>query len=97
MTLCEFVDEIWTRKSVPILLCPASAYDDMFDKVDDINDGKADIECVSEYTIGAFLPHLTQYTLRFMIADKWADAKVTNFYVGKGISIVWIMKGGDEK
>lgn len=97
MTLCEFVDEIWTRKNVPILLCPASAYDDMFDKVDDINDGKADAEHISEYTLGAFLPHLTQYMLRFMIADKFADADVTHFYIGKGIAIVWIEEEGEKK
>lgn len=99
MTVKEFCDEIWTRKNVPILICPERAYEDMFDLVDDINDGKTKIEDINnnEYVMGAYLPYFTQYTLEYMCAERFAQAELTHFYVGQGISIIWIKMGGDEE
>lgn len=94
MTFQEFSD-MWTRKNLPIVLCPSEYYDDMFDKVDEINECKASVEDIIEYTIGAIIPYYSQYKESYLISKEWAEAEVTNFFVGSAISIVW-MKGGRE-
>lgn len=94
MTFQEFSD-MWTRKNLPIVLVPSECYDDMFDKVDEINEGKASVEDIIEYTIGAIIPYYSQYKESYLISKEWAEAEVTNFFVGSAISIVWV-KGGRE-
>lgn len=95
MSFQEFCD-MWTRKNLPIVICPSRWFEDMFDKVDEINEGKANAEDIQEYVIGAIIPYYTQYRECMYIRNKWVNAKVTHFYVGTAFSIVWIEEGDGE-
>ena len=100
MTLNDFID-IWTRKKHIVYLCPDRFYDDMFDLIDEINDGEKEIKEIFDFTICAFIPTSFDFIVKYYIKDKFADAEVVYFYVGDGYMIVWIsvsedMKGGDN-
>lgn len=89
MTLSEFTD-IWTRKKHIVYLCSDKDYDDMFNLIDEINEGKKKIEEIDEYLICTFIPGSSQFVAAWYLKDKLADAGVEHFYIGDGYMIVWI-------
>ena len=89
MKLKEFLD-MWTRKNLTIMLCHADSFDEMFDLVDDINDGKTKISDIQEHVICAFIPHYCQYTERYYIRECWMNAEVEEFYVGTNAMLIWV-------
>lgn len=89
MRLSEFLDT-WTRKNRTIVLTKASYYDDMYDVVDEINEGKAGIEDIVEYVIGAFIPQWSQYREGYLLAQKWLNADVEYFFIHDKFVIIWI-------
>lgn len=89
MTLNEFLD-IWTRNKHIVHLCPDKYYDDMFDLIDEINDGEKKIEEIREYLICTFIPGCSQFVTAYYLKDRLADAEVEHFYIGDGYMIVWI-------
>lgn len=89
MTLNEFMD-IWTRKKHIVYLCPDKYYNDMFDLIDEINEGKKKIEEIEEYTICAFIPSGCDFIVKYYLKDGLANATVENFYIGDGYMVVWI-------
>jgi hypothetical protein len=72
------------------MLCHADSFDEMFDLVDDINDGKTKISDIQEYVICAFIPHYCQYTERYYIRECWMTAEVEEFYVGTTAMLIWV-------
>lgn len=95
MTLNEFM-EIWTRKKNTVYLCQEECYDDMFDLIDEINDGEKKIDEIFEYTICAFIPNSCDFIVAYYLKDRLADAKVEHFYIGDGYMIVWIEESRDN-
>ena len=89
MKLKDFLD-MWTRKNLTVMLCDADDYDEMFDLVDDINDGKTKVSDIQQYLICAFLPHYCQFTEKYYISMRWMNAEVENFYVGTTAMLIWI-------
>lgn len=89
MKLREFLDS-WTRKNLTVILCDADDSDEMFDLVDDINDGKAKISDIREYVICAFVPHYSQYAERYYIRERWMNAEVEEFYIGTNAMLIWV-------
>lgn len=89
MTLNEFMD-IWTRKKHTVYLCPEGYYDDMFELIDEINDGEKKVDEIRECTICAFIPNSCDFIVEYYLKDRLADAKVEHFYIGDGYMIVWI-------
>ena len=91
----DFLD-MWTRKNRIVILCRERSYDDMFDVVDDINEGKATIRDIPEYVIGAIVPDLSQYKVSYLLSDRWNKAEVTDFFIGETAAIIWIKDGEEE-
>ena len=89
MTLSIFLD-ICTSKKHIVYLCSDKYYDDMFNLIDDINEGKKKIEEIDEYLICAFIPGSSQFVTAYYLKGKFADAEVEHFYIGDGYMIVWI-------
>ena len=95
MTLKQFLD-MWTRKNLTIILSKSQWYDEMFDLVDDINEGKKKISEIQEHIICGIVPYYSQYIEEYYIKDCWMDARVTNFYIGTTTIIIWIEEGETE-
>lgn len=95
MTLNEFIN-IWTRNKHIVYLCPDEYYDDMFNLIDEINDGEKKIEEIREYFICTFIPSGSQFVIAWYLKDKFADAEVEHFYIGDGYMIVWIEESEDN-
>lgn len=91
----DFLD-MWTRKNRIVILCKERSYDDMFDVVDDINEGKATIRDIPEYVIGAIVPDLSQYKVSYLLSDRWNKAEMTDFFIGETAVIIWIKDGEEE-
>lgn len=89
MTLNKFID-IWTRQKHIVYLCSDKDYDDMFNLIDEINDGEKKIEDIREYFICAFIPSCSQFVTVYYLKDKLGCAEVEHFYIGDGYMIVWI-------
>ena len=89
MTLNEFID-IWTRKNSIVYICPDRYYDEMFDLIDDIDEGMKKIEEIFAYTICAFIPNACDFKVRYYLKDEFAYAIVKNFYIHDGYIIIWI-------
>ena len=95
MTLKEFMDN-WTRKKHIVYLCPDKYYDDMFDLIDEINDGEKEIKEIFNCTICAFIPSSCDFIVKYYLKDRLADAEVEHFYIGDGYMIVWIEESEDN-
>ena len=95
MTLNEFID-IWTKSKHIVYLCPDKYYDDMFELIDEINDGEKKIEEIREYLICTFIPSCSQFVTAWYLKDRLADAQVEHFYIGDGYMIVWIEESEDK-
>lgn len=95
MTLNNFIN-IWIRKKHIVYLCPDKYYEDMFDLIDEINDGKKKIEEIIECTICAFIPDSCDFLVAYYLKDKLADAEVKHFYIGDGYMIVWIEEESEQ-
>lgn len=95
MTLNEFIDN-WTRNKHIVYLCPDKYYDDMFNLLDEINDGEKRINEIREYLICTFIPSYSQFITAYYLKDKFADAEVEHFYIGDDYMIVWIEETEDK-
>ena len=89
MTLREILN-LWTRKNRTVIISDYNWYDEMFDLVDDINEGNTKIEDISNYVLFAILPHYTQYIESFYIKDEWMLAEVEGFFIGDTAIIIWV-------
>lgn len=91
MTLGDFLD-MWTRSNLPVLICDTMSYDDMFDKIDAINDcNNVSVESIKEYVRASFTPYHNQYKAKMYIRDEFVNAEVTRFYVCPTAMVVWVM------
>lgn len=89
MTLNEFIDN-WTRNKHIVYLCSDEHYDEMFDLIDEINDGEKKIDDIREYFICTFIPSCSQFVTAYYLKGTLANAEVDHFYIGDGYMIVWI-------
>ena len=95
MTLSEFTD-IWTRKKHIVYLCLDKYYDDMFDLIDEINDGEKEIKEIFDCTICAFIPSSCDFIVKYYLKDRFTDAEVKHFYIGDDYMIIWIEESEDK-
>lgn len=89
MILSEFLD-MWTRANRVVIICDANTYDEMFDGVDDLNEGKAHIQDFNNFMECGFIPYYTQYRSKYYLHPKYADAEIQNFFIGDCYLIVWV-------
>ena len=98
MTLDDFMD-LWTRKNLAVVLCNSYAYEDMFDVIDEMNDNDraymSDLGEIEEHIIGVIEPRYSQYKTSVLIKEEYANAEVTNFFIGTSFVLIWI-KVGEE-
>lgn len=95
MTLKYFIEWLWTRKNLTVILCKDEDYSAMFTEVDRIVMQNKSIENILEFIICAFVPYLTELNESEYICEKLMSSKVTNFCVTSTYMIIWI-KEEDE-
>ena len=90
MTLEQFID-CWTRKyRTTVILCDEKDYDDMFDLVDEIRDGKKDITFLEAYSLGGFITSVSEYKETYLLKDRFTKGTVENFYIEQDYMVIWI-------
>lgn len=91
MTLDKFLDT-WTRKKHTIILCDYKYYDDMFDLIDEISEGRNDIEMVWPYAYGAIIGGFGDFREIVLLNETIMNAEVEEFFIHKDTVIIWIEK-----
>ena len=90
MTLERFLDN-WTRKAgATVILCNNEYYEDMFDLIDDIKDGKKDISFVYPNALGIIVSGLSHYKDTYLLKDRFAKGTVKNFFIYGDYMVIWI-------
>lgn len=95
MTLEKFLDT-WTRKKHTIILCDCKYYDDMFDLIDEISEGKNDIDMVCPYAYGAIIGGFGDFRETVLLNETIMNAEVEDFFIYKDTVIIWINKRRDH-
>lgn len=89
MTLSDFID-MWRKNNRIVCICHNKYYDDMYDLINEIDEGNETIDEIRDYFICGFIPHDSQFTTAYYLKDKYASATVEHFYIGNEYMIVWI-------
>ena len=89
MILADFMD-MWTRANRSVIICDSKYFDDCFDEVDDLNEGKARIQDFNNHMECAFIPYYSQFNSKYYLHPKFAFAEVTEFFIGDTYIIVWL-------